>query len=96
MYVSAGKEVIALEPETARVIWRYAAPAAVSRRGVLYWPGDRTTPSRLFGGSGDKLLALDAERGRPADGFGDSGFVDLKDSVRGEIDGGFSLASPPA
>ena len=34
MYVTAGRDVIALEPETAKVIWRYTAPAAVSRRGV--------------------------------------------------------------
>ena len=43
MYATAGKDVIALEPETAKVIWRYTAPAAVSRRGVAYWPGDRDT-----------------------------------------------------
>ena len=95
MYVSAGNDVIALEPETARVIWRYTAPAAVSRRGVAYWPGDRSAPPRVLAGSGDRLLALDAERGRPADGFGEGGFVDLKASVRGDVDGGFSLASPP-
>ena len=34
MYVTAGRDVIALEPETAKAIWRYTAPAAVSRRGV--------------------------------------------------------------
>ena len=28
MYVTAGKDIIALEPETAKVIWRYTAPAA--------------------------------------------------------------------
>jgi len=95
MYVSAGKDVIALEPETAKVIWRYTAPVAVSRRGVAYWPGNRTTPPRLLVGSGDKLLALDTEQGKPAGGFGDGGFVDLKASVRGDVDGGFSLASPP-
>src|SRR5215210_5397273 len=41
MYVTAGKDLIALEPESARVIWRYTAAAPVSRRGVAYWPGDR-------------------------------------------------------
>ena len=41
MYATAGKDIIALEPETARVIWRYTALATVSRRGVAYWPGDR-------------------------------------------------------
>ena len=96
MYVSAGKDIIALEPETAKVIWRYTAPAAVSRRGVAYWPGDRDTPPRLFSGAGDRLLAVDAERGKPAAGFGDEGSVDLKASVRGDVDGGFSLASPPS
>jgi glucose dehydrogenase len=97
MYATAGKDVIALEPETAKVIWRYTAPATVSRRGVAYWPGDRDTPPRLFTGSGDRLLAVDAERGKPAQGFGDgdSGSVDLKASIRGDVDGGFSLTSPP-
>src|SRR5450432_1866370 len=37
MYVTAGKDIVALEPETAKVIWQYTAPAAVSRRGVAYW-----------------------------------------------------------
>ena len=98
MYVTAGKDIIALEPETAKVIWRYTAPAAVSRRGVAYWPGDRDTPPRLFSGAGDRLLAVDAERGKPSAGFGDgdTGSVDLKASIRGEVDGGFSLTSPPA
>src|SRR5205814_7553579 len=98
MYVTAGRDVIALEPETAKVIWRYTAPAAVSRRGVTYWPGDRDTPPRLFTGSGDRLLAVDAERGKPAGGVGDggTGSVDLKASIIGDVDGRFSLASPPA
>src|SRR5262245_60923760 len=77
MYVTAGKDVIALQPETAKVIWRFTAPAAVSRRGVAFWPGDRDTPPRLFTGAGDHLLAIDAERGRPSPGFGDGGLVDL-------------------
>jgi quinoprotein glucose dehydrogenase len=96
MYVSAGKDVIALEPETAKVVWRYTAPATVSKRGVAYWPGDRDSAPRLFTGAGDRLLAIDVERGKPVDGFGDGGSVDLKASVRGDIDGGFALASPPS
>jgi quinoprotein glucose dehydrogenase len=96
MYVTAGKDIMALEPETAKVIWKYTAPAAVSRRGVAYWPGDRDTPPRLFSGAGDRLLAVDAERGKPAASFGDDGSVDLKAGVRAEVDGGFSLVSPPS
>src|SRR5436190_24303677 len=30
MYVTAGTDIIALEPESAAVIWKYTAPAAVS------------------------------------------------------------------
>jgi quinoprotein glucose dehydrogenase len=96
MYVTAGRDVIALEPETARVIWRHTASAAVSRRGVSYWPGDGTAPPRIFTGAGDHLIALDAESGTPAAGFGSDGSIDLKATVRGDVDGGFSLASPPA
>ena len=98
MYVTAGKDIIALEPETAKVVWRYTAPATVSRRGVAYWPGDRDTPPRLFSGSGERLLAVDAERGKPAAGFGDgdTGSVDLKASILGDVDGRFGLTSPPA
>jgi glucose dehydrogenase len=96
MYVTAGKDMLALEPETAKVVWKYTAPAAVSKRGVAYWPGDRDTPPRLFSGAGDRLLAVDAERGKPAAGFGADGSVDLKASIRGDVDGGFTLASPPS
>ena len=92
MYVTAGRDVVALEPETARVVWRYTAPAAVSRRGLAYWPGDRDTPPRLFSGAGDRLVAVDAERGKPSAGFGDDGSVDLKASVRGDVDGEQSIA----
>jgi glucose dehydrogenase len=96
MYVTAGKDILALEPETAKIMWRYTAPAEVSKRGVAYWPGDRETPPRLFSGAGDRLFAVDAERGKPAAGFGEDGSVDLTASVRGDVDGRFSLVSPPS
>src|SRR5262245_19469733 len=96
LFLTAGKEVLALEPETGREVWRFVAPALVSRRGVAYWPGDARTPPRLFTGAGDRLLALEAKTGQPAAGFGEGGSVDLKASVRGDVDGAFSLVSPPA
>jgi len=56
MYIGVGSDVVALEPETSRVIWRFTAPATVSRRGIAYWPGDGETGPRLFTGSGDRML----------------------------------------
>ena len=96
MYISAGKDIVALEPETGTVIWKFTAPGIVSRRGVAYWPGDGGTPSRLYSGVDDKLVAIDAKTGAPASGFGDGGYVDLKAGVRGDYDGRFGLVSPPA
>src|SRR5579864_7372054 len=95
MYVTAGRDIIALEPETGRVLWKFTAPGTVSRRGVAYRPGDATAPARLFSGAGDKMVAVDAESGKVSTGFGANGYVDLKASVRGDVDGGFSLVSPP-
>jgi glucose dehydrogenase len=48
MYITAGSKVMALEPETGTVVWTFTAPAAVSRRGAAYWPGDAATPARLI------------------------------------------------
>src|ERR1041384_6044880 len=64
MYVTAGRDILALEPETGKVLWKSPAPVNTSRRGVAYWPGDATAPPRLFSGAGDKMVAVDAESGK--------------------------------
>jgi glucose dehydrogenase len=95
MYLSGGTTVFALEPETGKELWRFDQKNRVARRGVAYWPGDGTLPPRLFAGIADgRLVALDAKTGEPVSGFGDKGFVDLKQSIRG-VDGPFMLDSPP-
>lgn len=96
MYVTAGSSIFALEPETGTVLWKYDAPGPVSRRGVAYWPGDAQTGPRLYSGAGDgRMVALDARAGKAVTEFGTGGFVDLKESVRSDVDGRFSLVSPP-
>ncbi|MEW5983636.1 MAG: PQQ-binding-like beta-propeller repeat protein [Acidobacteriota bacterium] len=96
MYVGVGSTVFALEPETARVVWRFDAPAVVSRRGVAYWPGNKDTSARIFTGAGSRMIALDASSGLPVEGFGEDGSVDLKQGIRGDVEGNFSLVSPPS
>jgi glucose dehydrogenase len=96
MYLTGASRVFALEPDTGTPIWTYDAGMPVSRRGVAYWPGDRTTPARLYVGLRDgRMLALQAKSGEIATAFGTSGFVDLKASIRGDVDGFFMLDTPP-
>jgi len=95
MYITSGKDVTALEPETGRVMWKFTAPATVSRRGVAYWTGTATMAPRLFMGAGETMLALDAKTGQPAAGFGHAGYVDLKQGILGDVDGRISLVSQP-
>jgi quinoprotein glucose dehydrogenase len=82
MYLPAGNTVVALEADTGKVIWERefaGGPQAgsVSRRGVGYWPGDGTTPARVFVTAGRRLLSLDAATGKPSEGFGANGEVDM-------------------
>ena len=95
MYLGAGSSIWALEPETAKTIWKFDAPDVVSRRGVAYWPGDRTTSPRIISGAGERMVALDAKTGRPVSGFRLDGYVDLKQGIVGSADGRISLVSPP-
>lgn len=96
MYFGVGSSIYALEPETAKVLWKYEGADVVSRRGIAYWPGDRSTPARIFSGVGERLVALDAKTGQPVPAFGQGGSVDLKTGIVGEVDGRISLVSPPA
>jgi quinoprotein glucose dehydrogenase len=96
MYVTAGPTIFALEPETGKQIWRFDAKGPVSRRGVAYWPGDGTIPPLLYSAAGEgQMVALHARTGTVATDFGAGGFVDLKASIRGDVDGPFMLITPP-
>ncbi len=96
MYLTAGSTVYTLEPETGRPVWKFASTGPVSKRGVAYWPGDGKTPARLYSGVREgRMVAIDARTGAAAPDFGERGYVDLKQSVRGDVDGAFMLDSPP-
>lgn len=87
MYVPGGGQVIALDGSTGETVWTYALPgdtpgfrglpAAVSNRGVAWWPGDAETPARILFMNRSQLIAVDAATGEPVDGFGDDGYVDV-------------------
>ena len=82
MYLPVGNTVVALEADTGKVIWQREVAGgpqagAVSRRGVGYFAGDRNTPDRIIVTAGRRLLAFDAATGKPSEGFGTNGEVDM-------------------
>ncbi len=103
--------VIALEPESGRKIWEYDPGIDLSRdysevtsRGVSAWldstmrPG-QTCRLRVFLGTLDgRLIALDGDTGKPCEGFGAGGIVDLNRgaATRHEWTGGYQVTSAPS
>ena len=87
IYVPGGGQVVALDAGTGEEVWTYTLPddtprfrglpAAVSNRGVAWWPGDADTPARILFMNRSQLIAVDAATGEPVDGFGDDGYVDV-------------------
>jgi PQQ-dependent dehydrogenase (methanol/ethanol family) len=88
--------VVALEAHTGKEVWVYESPAAVTNRGVEYWPGDGTAPPMLLFVSGGNLVGLNARTGVPVETFGNKGMVDFREGVtNGFTTGQLSLSSPP-
>src|ERR1035441_975599 len=97
-FSTQNQNVVALNPETGKEIWRYATKSNTREsRGVSYWPGDRQSPPRILFGTGDgRLIALDAKTGRPAAGFGDNGVVDLRTGITDNFPkASYAISSPP-
>lgn len=98
-------EIIALDPATGAERWRYQPPLdrlnegdIITSRGVATWHGGGAgaCASRIFVGTNDgKLVAVDADKGRPCDGFGEHGSIDLKAGLTG-LARSFHLTSAPA
>ena len=84
LYISSEYgEVIALNATTGAEIWKYKLPDTdiPTARGVAYWKGDKGHPATIVTGSRlGRLYALDAKTGKPAEGFGEHGIVNLKTS----------------
>jgi quinoprotein glucose dehydrogenase len=105
---TATNVVIALDPESGRERWRFDPHidrarryAEASARGVSAWAaGDAASGvcrRRIFTGTLDaRLLALDADTGRPCSDFGTDGQVDLTSGLRIRDPGAYLITSPPA
>ncbi len=96
LYLTQPNGVFALIPETGKLLWEYLLDG-MAIRGLSYWPGDGQTPPRVFAGVRDQLIAIDAKTGRPAEGFGTNGLIDLKTGISdGVSNARIVLTSPPA
>lgn len=92
--------IVALNASTGEERWVFVLPDKdqASTRGVAYWPGDgEVGPRIVFGSRNGKLYALDAATGRLAEGFGESGAVNMKTpEVMNGTRAPLGMTSPPA
>lgn len=97
--------VISLAPETGQENWVYD-PAVDLRgvytpacRGVSFWQGNSEKEAcnkRIIVGTLDaRLIAIDADTGKPCDAFGQHGSVDLKQGLGEVRTAEYYLTSPP-
>lgn len=102
-------EVIALHPATGEQRWRFDPASPDDReygngftcRGVTAWkdpaaPADASCAKRVFMGTNDsKLIALDANTGKPCESFGERGVVAIDAGMELVWSGEFQITSPP-
>jgi glucose dehydrogenase len=98
--------VVALDAAGGREIWAYDPKAyeegqvpngtGFVHRGVAAWRDAKSGKLRLFMNSRTRLIALDAETGKPVPDFGDNGIVNLLTGLRWPINAkDYGNTSPP-
>ena len=97
-------QVAAIKASTGQTIWVYdpktykdGTPANTGfvHRGVSYWE-DGAAKHILFGTGDGYLIALNAETGKPIQGFGEGGRVDLTKGLRRSVNRRlYAVFSPP-
>ena len=105
MYLCSGYDrVIALDPVTGREKWEFNPQIPLNLdygdgficRGVASWPAGSAHLERVFVATQDaRLIALDAQTGEPARGFGQDGQVHLSDGVANYSPGEYHMTSAP-
>jgi len=98
--------VVALDAESGREIWAYDPKAYAEgqvqngtgfvHRGVAAWRDSKTGKMRIFMNSRYRLIAIDADTGKPVKDFGDNGVVNLLAHLRWPTNPkNYSNTSPP-
>ena len=64
-------DVVALQPETGKEVWRWKAPQRTPRvRGLTYWPGDAQNKPRILILRNGRVSGLDIKTGQPIPNWG--------------------------
>ena len=104
---SATNIMMALDPETGKQIWRYDPgvdkkwiPYTAACRGVTYYETPNATAAechtRIIEGTLDgRLVAVDAETGRPCQDFGQNGSASIKTGMGDIVPGMVSMTAAP-
>ncbi len=109
LYFCTGyNDIVALDAETGRQIWRFSAHANTDGifgqtcRGVSYYKIPDAAPGaacaeRLYTATIDaRLIAVDAATGKMCEGFGSKGAVNLLTGMSTAPKGYYHVTSPPA
>ena len=109
LYFCTGyNDIIALDAETGKQVWRFVSHTDATGifgqtcRGVAYYrqaDAAAGTPcaARVYTATIDsRLLAVDADTGKPCPGFGRDGVVDLMKGMSAAPKGYYHVTSPPA
>lgn len=100
-------QVIALDPETGRELWKFDPEISsegayvLNCRGVSTWldesaPADALCRRRIIMGTVDaRMLEMDARTGVPCGDFGIDGQIDLREGLGDVRPGEYGVTSPP-
>ena len=102
LYISENQtgDIIALQPETGKEVWRIKPPVPVGRidrRGLAYWAGDGTMKPRIIAIWGHVMYGFDLKTGGQSSDWPKTGLdIGLPNPANGgRIGGGVMASSPP-
>jgi quinoprotein glucose dehydrogenase len=95
LYGMGIETIYALDAATGKIKWEYTPPRVPGRnpRGETFWTDGKER--RLIVTRGNVMAAINADTGKLIPGFGNEGFVDLNDHLRGAAsENRVSMSSP--
>ncbi|MEN3793531.1 PQQ-binding-like beta-propeller repeat protein [Fulvimarina sp. MAC3] len=110
LYICSAMNILSsVDAKTGEERWRYdpkvspdAIPYGATCRGVAYYeipdaPTDQACAARIIEGTLDaRLVAVDAETGKPCEDFGENGSVDMWQGIGEKVPGWYAVTAPPA